>query len=100
MFWVDKIASDIISSGKYTPYWVDDMKNPSGRIHVGGLRAVTTHDLVYKALLDAGAKAKFTYVFDNHDPMDSLPTFLQKDYGKYLGFPLFLVPSPEKAFKN
>lgn len=99
MFWADKVAQEIINSGKHKPYWVDDMKTPSGRIHVGGLRAVTTHDLVYKALLDKGVKAKFTYVFDNHDPMDSLPSYLN-DYEKYLGVPLFLIPSPEKGFKN
>ncbi len=101
MFWADKIAKDIIQSGKYKSYWVDDMKTPSGRIHVGGLRAVTTHDIVYKALLDAGVKAKFTYVFDNHDPMDSLPAYLPKEkYEKYLGFPLFMIPSPEAGFEN
>jgi len=100
MFWADRIAKDIIQSGKFKPYWVDDMKTPSGRIHVGGLRAVTTHDIVYKALLDAGGKAKFTYVFDNHDPMDSLPAYLPKDFEQYLGMPLFMIPSPEKGFKD
>lgn len=100
MFWADKVAQEIIQSGKHKPYWVDDMKTPSGRIHVGGLRAVTTHDIVYKALQDNGAKAKFTYVFDNHDPMDSLPAFLPKEYEQYLGMPLFMVPSPQKGFKN
>lgn len=101
MFWADRIAKDIIQSGKFKPYWVDDMKTPSGRIHVGGLRAVTTHDIVYKALIDAGVKAEFTYVFDNHDPMDSLPAYLPKEkYEKYLGFPLFMVPSPQEGFKD
>lgn len=101
MFWADRIAKDIIQSGKFKPYWVDDMKTPSGRIHVGGLRAVTTHDIVYKALLDQGVvRAKFTYVFDNHDPMDSLPNYLPKEYEKYLGMPLFMIPSPEKGFKD
>ena len=94
MFWADKIAEDI-KKRKLPLGWVDDMKTPSGRIHVGGLRAVTTHDIVYKALVDAGLKAKFTYVFDNHDPMDSLPSYLPKEkYEKYLGVPLFMIPSP------
>lgn len=100
MFWADKVANEIISSGRYKPYWVDDMKTPSGRIHVGGLRAVTTHDIVYKALLSAGVKAKFTYVFDNHDPMDSFPEYLPKEYKQYLGVPLFMIPSPQKGFAN
>ena len=51
MYWADKIASEIIKSGKHKPFWVDDMKTPSGRMHVGSLRGVIIHDLIYKALL-------------------------------------------------
>lgn len=100
MFWADKIASEIIKSGKHKPYWVDDMKTPSGKIHVGALRGVVIHDLAYKALLDKKVKAKYTYVFDNHDPMDDLPVYLPKSFEKYLGMPLYKVPSPVKGFEN
>lgn len=101
MFWADKIAKEIIASGEYKPYWVDDMKTPSGRIHVGSLRGVLIHDLVYKALLSAGQKATFTYVFEDHDPMDGLPTYLdEKQWSQYLGQPLFTVPWPDKKFLN
>lgn len=101
MFWADKIAKEIIDSGKYTPYWVDDMKTPSGRIHVGSLRGVIIHDLVHKAILSAGKKSTFTYVFDDHDPMDALPVYLdEKEWGKHLGKPLFTVPSPDKKAEN
>ena len=100
MFWADAIAAEI-KKRNLPLEWVDDMKTPSGRIHVGGLRAVTTHDIVYKALLDAGVKAKFTYVFENHDPMDGLPSYLDKEkYEKYLGMPLFMIPSPDGKAKN
>ncbi len=95
MFWADKVAQEI-GERKKDLEWVDDMKTPSGKIHVGGLRAVTTHDIVYKALVDAGIKSKFTYVFDNHDPMDGLPTYLPREkYEPYLGVPLFMIPAPE-----
>ncbi len=101
MFWADKVASEIVSSGKYKPYWVDDMKTPSGRVHVGALRGLVVHDLVYKALKDRGKDAKYTYVFDNHDPMDDIPTYLPREkFEKYLGMPLFSIPSPEKGFPN
>ncbi|OGH22673.1 MAG: lysine--tRNA ligase [Candidatus Levybacteria bacterium RIFCSPHIGHO2_12_FULL_38_12] len=101
MFWADAVSQEIIKSGKYKPYWVDDMKTPSGRIHVGALRGVVVHDLVYKALKDSGVKAKYTYVFENHDPMDTLPVYLPKEkFEKYLGMPLFKVPSPEQGFEN
>lgn len=100
MFWADRVASDIVQSGKYKPYWVDDMKTPSGKIHVGALRGVIIHDLAFKALLDQKVKAKYTYVFDNHDPMDALPVYLPNEFEKYLGMPLYKVPSPVKGYEN
>lgn len=96
MYWVDRIAKEIIESEKFKPYWVDDMKTPSGRIHVGSLRGVLIHDFVYKSLLYVGQQARFTYLFEDHDPMDELPHYLdKKDWEKYLGQPLFTVPSPD-----
>jgi lysyl-tRNA synthetase class 1 len=101
MFWADKVADEIIKSGNYKPYWVDDMKTPSGRIHVGALRGVVIHDLVYKALKEKGVKAEFTYIFEDHDPMDDIPSYLSKEkYEKYLGMPLFKIPSPVKGYEN
>lgn len=101
MFWADRVAKEIIASGKYKPYWVDDMKTPSGRIHVGSLRGIVVHDLIYKALIDAGSRAAFSYVFDDHDPMDALPVYLEKEkWSKHLGKPLFTIPSPDKKAKN
>lgn len=101
MYWADRFAKEIVASRKHKPYWVDDMKTPSGRIHVGSLRGVITHDLIYKALLDLGQKATFSYVIDDHDPMDSLPAYLaSKKWGKYMGQPLNTIPSPEPGFKS
>lgn len=101
MHWADKIAKEIIASGKYKPYRVDDMKTPSGRIHVGSLRGMVIHDLIYKSLSHGGAEAGFTWVFDNHDPMDGLPVYLEKaEWSKYLGMPLFKIPSPDAKAAN
>lgn len=101
MFWADKVAEEIIDSGKYKPYWVDDMKTPSGRVHVGALRGVVVHDLAYKALKNKGVDVKFTYVFEDHDPMDDIPAYLPREkFEKYLGMPLFKIPSPEEGYEN
>lgn len=95
MFWADRIAQDFKGKG---PQWVDDMKTPSGKIHVGALRGVLIHDLLYRALKDAGVKVKYTYIIDNHDPMDSLPIYLdQEKYSRYLGFPLNRIPAPDAS---
>ncbi|MDE2026333.1 MAG: lysine--tRNA ligase, partial [Patescibacteria group bacterium] len=100
MFWADQIASEIKKRGK-TLEWVDDMKTPSGRVHVGALRGVVIHDLIYKCLRDQQVNVKYTYVFDDHDPMDGLPVYLdQEKYRQYMGMPLFRVPSPEPEFAS
>jgi len=100
MYWADRVAKEIINSKKYMPYWVDDMFTPSGFAHIGSLRGPLVHDLIYKALLHSGQDVKSTYVFNDFDPIDGLPKELEKDFSKYLGFPLRNVPSPEKGFKS
>ncbi|MBI4066852.1 lysine--tRNA ligase [Candidatus Gottesmanbacteria bacterium] len=101
MIWADRLVKQIIDSGKYTPYWVDDMKTPSGKIHVGSLRGVLIHELIWRALKDAGKDATYSYVFEDQDPMDGLPHYLPKEkFEKYLGQPLFTIPSPQKGAAN
>ena len=100
MFWVDKIAKEI-KERNLSLEWVDDMKTPSGKVHVGALRGVVIHDLAFKALQELGVNAKYTYIFDNHDPMDGLPIYLdQEKYSQYLGLPLYKVPSPVEGYEN
>ena len=89
MYWADKIAKEIIAkniidSGKFKPYLVDDMFTPSGFPHVGSLRGPLVHDAIYRALKDAGVDVRFTYVFNDFDPIDGLPEFLQEKFSEYL----------------
>ncbi len=93
MFWADRIAEELKTKG---PQLVDDMKTPSGRIHVGSLRGPILHDIIYKSLRDAHVAARFTYVIDDHDPMDGLPIYLDEEtYRPHMGKPLYAVPSPD-----
>lgn len=101
MFWADKIAKKIIDSGKYKPYWVDDMKTPSGKIHAGSLKGVVVHDLLYKALLGQKQKATFSYCINDMDPMDGFPIYLDREkFYKYMGCPLYKIPSPQEGFSS
>jgi len=100
MFWVDKFVQQIIKSGKYKPYHIDDMKTPSGRIHVGALRGVILHDLLFKALKEQGKKAVYTYCFNDMDPMDGFPNYLPLKFKQYMGWPLFKIPSPEPNYSS
>ncbi len=91
MFWADKIAAD--SEGAQV---VNDSKTPSGRVHVGSLRGVVIHDVIYRALKHAGKPVKFLYGVDDYDALDTVPKYLpQEKFSPYLGFPLCNVPSPE-----
>ncbi len=99
MYWADKTAKQIIESGKYKPYWVDDMFTPSGYAHIGHLRGITVHDLIFKALIKVGKDATFTYILNDFDVIDGLPEEF-KDSEKYMGVPLRVAPSPKEGFEN
>lgn len=100
MIWVDREAKKL-KQRHFPLEWVDDMKTPSGRIHVGSLRGVLIHDLLYKALKEQGVNTRLSYVFNNMDPMDGLPACLDKTrWEKYMGMPLYKIPSPEKGYDN
>lgn len=93
MFWADKIALDTEA-----PQIVNDSKTPSGRVHVGSLRGVVIHDVIYRALKHAGKPAKFIYGVDDYDALDTVPHYLNKEkFSPYLGFPLCNTPSPEDS---
>ena len=100
MYWADKIVQEIINSHQHQPYWIDDMFTPSGYAHMGSIRGPLIHDLLYKILREKRKKVNFTYVFNDMDPIDSLPSFLEKGFLKYMGFPLRGTPSPKPGFAN
>ncbi|MFH1959298.1 MAG: hypothetical protein ABIJ22_03160, partial [Patescibacteria group bacterium] len=96
--WADKLASGIIKWQKKLSVknlHVDDMKTPSGRVHTGALRGVLLHDLIAKVLQKQNSKTISTYIFNDMDPMDGLPTYLSKeDYEQHMGKPLYKIPAP------
>jgi len=98
-FWVDETVKDVIAR-KEKKYLVTDYKTPSGRVHVGALRGVIIHDVIYKGIKNLKKKADYWYGFDDFDPMDDLPDNLQEKFSQYMGMPLCNIPSPDKAHKN
>lgn len=100
MIWVDREVKKI-KERNFSLEWVDDMKTPSGKIHVGALRGVVIHDLVYKVLVENEVNTKFTYIFDDHDPMDAIPAYLEYEkWEQYAGMQLYKIPSPEKGYAS
>jgi len=97
--WVDKIAEGILKWQKakdVKKLHVDDMKTPSGRVHTGALRGVILHDVVAKALGEKTEQEVVnTYVFNDMDPMDGLPSYLEKsEYDQHMGKPMYKIPAP------
>ncbi len=100
MYWSDKVAKQIIESGEYMPYHVDDMFTPSGYAHIGSLRGPLVHDLIFKSIKDLGQGVVFTFVINDFDPVDGLPPELESDFSSELGLPLRKARSPQKDFKS
>lgn len=105
--WLDKVAEAILkwqTKKTIQKLHVDDMKTPSGRVHTGALRGVLLHDLIAKTLSEhlekagqkeAAAKVVSTYVFNDMDPMDGLPNYLDEAvYAEHMGKPLYRIPCP------
>lgn len=102
--WVDQIVENILQWQKeknISELHVDDMKTPSGRVHVGALRGVILHDLVAKALsTKIGKPIKSTYVFNDMDNMDSLPGYLPGEYSTHMGRSLHKIPAPSLEYSG
>lgn len=97
--WVDQVTDGIVAwqnQNHIEKLHVDDMKTPSGRIHTGSLRGILLHDLVAKSLESRGLSATSTYVFNDMDPMDGLPAYLDPAvYQEHMGKPLYQIPVPK-----
>jgi lysyl-tRNA synthetase class 1 len=100
MYWADKIADEIIKSEKHKPYWIDDMKTPSGYAHIGSLLGPVIHSTIFRALKRREMESTFTFVINDFDPVDGLPAEMMDEYGKYMGFPLKTTPSPDQKFES
>ncbi len=74
------------------------MFTPSGFAHIGSLRGPLVHDMVYRAVRDAGQSVTSTYVFNDFDPVDGLPPELIS-LSDELGKPLRTARSPEEGYK-
>lgn len=104
MFWADRIAQEILDTRKPRDgkrYLIRDEKTLSGRVHIGSMRGVAIHGLVSEVLAEKGGANAFKYEFNDIDPFDSIPGYLDADaFREHLGKPLYQVPSPEDGFKN
>ena len=91
MFWADKLIENI---SKDRQHIINDSKTPSGRAHVGALRGVLIHDVMFRLLKERGFDVRYTFGVDDYDPLDEIPYGKDEHYAQYLGMPLCSVPPP------
>lgn len=90
MFWADQLLENIDS-----PQIINDAWTPSGIVHMGGIKGPVLHDVLFKILKDKGCSVKYTFGFDDFDPIDGLPKDLLDTHKKYMGIPVCYAPSPD-----
>ena len=106
MFWIDRIVTEIESRfqekiAKGETLIIRDEKTLSGRVHVGSLRGVMIHGALLEALQEKGIKAKFLFEFNDFDPMDGLPVYLDEEtYRPHMGKRLNEIPAPDPEYPN
>ncbi len=106
MFWANTIADEVMKRYKHLidaglPIVVRDEKTASGKVHVGSLRSAALHAVVADVLLDRGVKVEFYFEINDFDAMDGIPSYLdQMEYKKYMGMPLYRIPSPVSGYEN
>ncbi len=106
MLWADRSADEITArfAGKVArgePLVVRDEKTLSGRVHVGSMRGVAVHGIITHVLRERGVAVRFLYEFNDLDPMDDIPSYLdESQYRQYLMRPLCDVPSPVAGSDN
>ena len=92
MLWCDRIAAQVERAGG--EQLINDSKTPSGRAHVGALRGVLIHDVVFRAIQARGLPIRYTFGVDDYDPLDELPAGQDEFFREHLGKPLCNVPAP------
>jgi lysyl-tRNA synthetase class 1 len=94
--WADLLVEEILKSRGRQGHVVNDAWSPSGYAHIGSLKGVVLHDAIARGLHDRGVPAQFLYGFDDFDPFDGAPPYLDRErFAPFLGVPLVSVPSPE-----
>lgn len=106
MYWVDRIVGEILEQkkdkvAKGQPLIIRDEKTASGRVHVGSLRGVAIHGLIFEVLKERNIPCKYLFEINDFDPMDGMPVYLDETTFKpHMGKPLCNVPSPDGKAKN
>lgn len=95
MHWAEQYADEVVKKKPdKSEYLVESGITPSGIVHAGNFREVMSQDLVYRALLKKGVKARYQYVWDDFDRFRKVPKGVDKEWEQYIGMPVSKTPDP------
>ena len=87
MYWADELAASVEG-----PQVVNDLKTPSGTVHVGSLRGPVILDVITRALRGRDLPTTLLYGVDDMDPMDAQALLTPDSVDHEMGRPLAHVP--------
>jgi len=110
LFWADQIAETILKrkgfhyikkpAPRMKEHTVKTSASLSGVLHIGRLSDTIRGESVYRALKDAGAKAKLIWVAEDMDPLRKVPKGVPANFEKYIGMPVTDIPDPDGCHKS
>ncbi len=110
LFWADQLARDI-RERKGFHYLDKPLKKPgtftvktsasiSGVLHIGRLSDTIRGESVYRALKEAGEKARLIWVAEDMDPLRKIPGGVPGKFSEHLGAPVTDIPDPWGCHKS
>jgi lysyl-tRNA synthetase class 1 len=93
--WLNNIVDELISLYPSGEILIESGGSPSGEYHLGHMRELVICDAILLELRNRGRKAKHIYFVDDLDALRKIPANIPSSYEKYLGRPLWDIPSPE-----
>ncbi|MBI2145065.1 lysine--tRNA ligase, partial [Candidatus Woesearchaeota archaeon] len=110
LFWADQLARKIVSRDKFRysdkkipqfkEYVVKTSASISGVLHIGRLSDTVRGASVYRALVDAGEKARFIWVAEDMDPLRKIPAGVPESFDKHIGMSVSTLPDPDGCHKS
>lgn len=110
LFWADQLAGRIAKRDKFRysdkkfgkpgTFVVKTSASISGVLHIGRLSDTVRGATVYRALVDAGEKARFIWVAEDMDPLRKIPAGVPASYEKYIGTAVSTLPDVDGCHKS
>ncbi len=110
LFWADQLAGRIAKRDRFRysdrkfrkpdTFVVKTSASISGVLHIGRLSDTVRGATVYRALVDAGEKARFIWVAEDMDPLRKIPAGVPASYEKYIGTAVSTLPDAEGCHKS